>query len=186
MDTAKLGTGGSHFSLLVYNKKQNTFFDFDPIYHMNVESVGKLYKNLKGFLVEGSKVEGTICSQQNNGYDCGPYTLLFAEKLIQKIIKGEDISTISIQFETDEVKRCRLNLQNTIKNRIKALGEGNKDSNKHKDKGKDETITSHLHLVTKVMLGKEILLEITTTQMVTAVIKEGIKVTEMEVLIITI
>ena len=137
MDTAKLGTEESPFSLLVYNKKQNNFFDFDPICLMNGESADKLYKNLKGFLVEGSKVKGTNCSQQKNGYDCGPYTLLFAEKLIQKIIKGEDISTTSIQVEIDEVKRCRLNLQNMIKNRIKAQGEGNKDSNKHKDKGKD-------------------------------------------------
>ena len=55
-----------------------------------------------------------------------------------------------------------------------------------KIKEKMETLASHLHLVTRVMLGKEKLLEITTTQMVTVVIKEGIKVIEMEVLIITI
>lgn len=140
MDTAKLGTGGSHFSLLVYNKKQNTFFDFDPILLMNGESVNKLYKNLKGFLAEDSKLKRTICSQQKNGYDCGPYTLLFAEKLIHKIIKGEDVSTTSIQVEMDEVKRCRLNLQNMIRDRIKSQGEGNKDSNNHKDKdGMDDT-----------------------------------------------
>ena len=84
------------------------------MFYTNIVSVDKLHENLKEFVVKGSKVENKICSQQNNGYDCGPYTLLFAEKLIQKIIKGEDISTTSIQVETDEVKRWRLNLQNMI------------------------------------------------------------------------
>ena len=54
----------------------------------------------------------------------GPYTLLFAEILIQKIIKGEDIGTTPIWVDTDEVKGWRLNLQNMILNRIKAQGEG--------------------------------------------------------------
>ena len=31
MDSARLGTSGSHFSLLVYSKKQNTSFDFDSV-----------------------------------------------------------------------------------------------------------------------------------------------------------
>ena len=136
MDSARLGTGGSHFSLLVYNKKQNIFYDFDPIRSMNGESVNKLYKNLKGFIEEGSKWTGTNCSQQKNGYDCGPYTLLFAEKLIQKIIKGEDMS--SIQVGMDEVKRIRLNLQNMIRDRIRSHGEGNQDFNNHKDKNDKE------------------------------------------------
>ena len=45
-----------------------------------------------------------------------------------------------------------------------------------KIKEKMETLASHLHLVTRVMLGKEKLLEI-TTQIVTVVIKEWIEVT---------
>ena len=32
MDSARMGSGGSHFSLLAYSKKQNTFFDLDPLY----------------------------------------------------------------------------------------------------------------------------------------------------------
>ena len=51
---------------------------------------------------------------------------------------------------------------------------------------KMETIANHLHLVMKVMLGKEKLLEITTKSMVTLVIKGVIKVAEMEVPVITI
>ena len=137
MDTAKLGTGGSHFSLLVYNKKRNTFFDFDPMFYTNIVSVDKLHENLKEFVVKGSKVESKICSQQNNGYDCGPYTLLFTEKLIQKIIEGEDIITTRIRVDADEVKGWRLNLQNIILNMIKAQGKGNNDYNTLKDKGKD-------------------------------------------------
>ena len=137
MDTAKLGTGGSHFSLLVYNKKRNTFFDFDPMFYTNMVSVDKLHENLKEFVVKGSKVENKICSQQNNGYDCGPYTLLFTEKLIQKIIEGEDISTTRIKVDADEAKGWRLNLQNIILNMIKAQGKGNNDYNTLKDKGKD-------------------------------------------------
>ena len=120
---------------------------------MNGESVNKLYKNLKGFLVEGSKWSETNCSQQKNGYDCGPYTLLFAEKLIQKIIKGEDMS--SIQVGMDEVKRCRLNLQNMIRNRIRSHGEGNQDSNNHKDKDSKEDTNKNMGKIRKDGINRQ-------------------------------
>ena len=66
MDSARLGTGGSHFSLLVYSKMKNTFFDLDPLCFLNGPSVKKLYENIKGFVADGSVLKETACQQQGN------------------------------------------------------------------------------------------------------------------------
>ena len=125
MDSAGLGTGGSHFSLLAYSKMQNTFFDLDPLYFLNGPSVKKLYENIKGFMADGSKLKETTCPQQGNGFDCRPYTLLFIERVIDKINTNEDITPIHVK--TEDLMRYRTNLQKLIKE-IKSRKEGNKDS----------------------------------------------------------
>merc|ERR1712215_430405 len=54
MDSARRGAGGSHYSLLVYSKKQKTFFDLDPLCFTNGPSVKKLYENIKDFMTDGA------------------------------------------------------------------------------------------------------------------------------------
>ena len=125
MDSAGKGTGGSHYNLLVYSKKQNTFFDLDPLYFTNGPSVKKLFDNIKELMAEGSTLCEIRCPQQRNGFDCGPYTLLFTERVIEKINTGESIEPIHVK--PDDIRRCRSNLRKLIEEEIKSKSKGNKD-----------------------------------------------------------
>merc|ERR1712215_93735 len=125
------------------SKKQNTFIDLDPLDFTNGPSVKKLYENIKDFMADGSKLSDAKCPQQGNGFDCGPYTLLFTERVIEKINTGEDITPIHVK--PDDIKRCRSNLQKLIDEEIKTKNEGNKDHHgtcgtekDPKDKNKDK------------------------------------------------
>ena len=64
---------------------KNTFFDLDLLCFLNGPSVKKLYENIKGFMADNSVLKETTCPQQGNSFDCGPYTLLFMETIIEKI-----------------------------------------------------------------------------------------------------
>ena len=70
-------------------------------------------------MTDGSKLKETNCPQQGNGFDCGPYTLLFTERVIEKINTGKGITPIHVK--PDDVKRYRSNLQKLIdeRNQIK-------------------------------------------------------------------
>ena len=121
MDSARLGTGGSHFSLLVYRKMKNTFFDLDPLCFLNTPRGKKLYENIKGFIADNSVLKETTCPQQGNSFDCGPYTLLFMERVIEKINTKGDFTPIHVK--TEDVRRYRSNLQKLIKE-IKSKKDG--------------------------------------------------------------
>ena len=95
-------------------------------------------------MVDGSRLSDTKCPQQGNGFDCGPYTLLFTERVIEKINTNEDITPIHVK--TDDVKRYRSNLQKLIDEEIKSKNEGNKDSQDPKDNDKNKnskSVTNH-------------------------------------------
>ena len=144
MDSAGKCAGGSHYILLVYSKKQNTFFDLDPLCFTNGPSVKKLFDNIKELMADGSTLSETRCPQQRNGFDCGPFTLLFTERVIEKINTGEAITPIHVKPE--DIKRCRSNLQKLIDEEIKSKNKGNKDRHDPRvgDRGKNnKSRTNH-------------------------------------------
>ena len=63
-------------------------------------------------MADGSKPKEITCPQQGNGFDCGTYTLLFTERVIEKIITNEDITPIHVK--ANDIKRYRSNLQKLI------------------------------------------------------------------------
>lgn len=96
--------GGSHWSLLVYYKKQNLFFHHDSFHHKNEWDAFQLYQAVKGCLKLGaSSYVGKIVKkkkkkpwpadddsdrfweahtpQQTNGYDCGLYVMAIARAI---------------------------------------------------------------------------------------------------------
>ena len=127
--------GGSHWSLLVYSRNENTFYHFDPIFGMNDGSITMLIKKL---IDNGNKipeVKYVICPRQSNGYDCGPYTLMFAEKVAENIEAGIELTKI----RNCDATEYRMKLQKKIEGKIKPSENKSKENkNKESDEKKEE------------------------------------------------
>merc|ERR1711888_559787 len=102
-------------------------------------------------MTDGAILTETKCPQQRNGFDCGPFTLLFIERVLEKMNTGE--AMIPIHVKPEDLKRCRSNLQKLIEEEIKSTNEGNKDhhetcgtekdpKDKNEDKSKDKNSKS--------------------------------------------
>ena len=82
------GASGSHWSLLIFSRPENTFFYYDSMGTSGIEWVAR--KNLKRIMgalqiQDGVNFKVMETPQQQNGYDCGAFvlrlTLYFAQKL---------------------------------------------------------------------------------------------------------
>ncbi|KAJ8768715.1 hypothetical protein K2173_023619 [Erythroxylum novogranatense] len=79
--------GGSHWSLLVYERSSNAFIHHDSCYGINKRASCQLYGHIKGFMStsdaepHASYVELTDSPQQLNSYDCGLYVTAIARSI---------------------------------------------------------------------------------------------------------
>lgn len=94
-DDVNLAGGGSHWSLLVYNRSRNIFEHYDSYFQCNRLYAGKLFENIKGFMgPPASSATFTLhfTPQQKNGYDCGVFVLAIVKELCacEGNISGED------------------------------------------------------------------------------------------------
>ncbi|EFA81807.1 sentrin-specific protease 8 [Heterostelium album PN500] len=85
--------GGSHWSLLVYEKVNQSFYYYDSIsgdsnYAYGCVIARKLYKLLTGQQYTSSKISKRNTPQQRNGFDCGMYLLSITENLSQQLIEN--------------------------------------------------------------------------------------------------
>ena len=81
--------GGEHWSLLVYKKDINKWYHFDPINTYNDTVARNLANKVNKYLSENiPDFVAAKCTQQNNGYDCGPYVCLFAKKIVEIVKEG--------------------------------------------------------------------------------------------------
>ncbi|XP_022080993.1 sentrin-specific protease 8-like [Acanthaster planci] len=82
--------GGSHWSLLIYDRAGNKFSHYDSSGSSNQGAAMILCCKLHPFL----KVSGEVtliaeeCPQQENGHDCGLYVICVAEHLCRQMIDG--------------------------------------------------------------------------------------------------
>ncbi|PSN54914.1 Sentrin-specific protease 8 [Blattella germanica] len=67
--------GGSHWSLLVYSKPEETFYHFDSQSGSNFKQAWKLTSNLLTYLSCPADFQEFGSLQQANGYDCGIHVL---------------------------------------------------------------------------------------------------------------
>lgn len=114
MDSA----GGSHWSLLVFSRLENTFYHFDSSKGSN--------KLISSYFVNGVKsslnaIDANLvnvpCLQQSNGYDCGIHVLCTIDAVTQHIAKtGHVVGVSMIKYSTVQMKR------NDILNIIRDLG----------------------------------------------------------------
>lgn len=93
----QLSGDGSHWSLLVYSRDENTFFSFDSSDRRNRKSANQLVTVLRrGFGCPPGKHVCQSCHQQSNQFDCGICILAFIEKICQYFIKKKAVQGVAV------------------------------------------------------------------------------------------
>jgi len=112
---SKLSAGGSHWSLLMYNKQTNSFHHYDSCNAYNTSAARSLARNVEPFLhAKGSPafVESR-CPQQTNSYDCGVYVICVAEELCKNFLASKETS-LSDTVTAENTKQKRRALKKLI------------------------------------------------------------------------
>ena len=105
------GDGGTHWSLLIYRKKDNKYIYFDSVKEINLRHAKELITNLavdnESFGMNGDLPTYKVakCKQQNNSFDCGIFVMVYMSAIISNITGGREIEDDRfIQFETEEMR----------------------------------------------------------------------------------
>ncbi|XP_031252138.1 NEDD8-specific protease 1-like [Pistacia vera] len=86
-DDVSIAEGGSHWSLLAYERNANVFVHHDSNHGMNKMRGKQLFKAVVGFIGDSTSVstakylECSDSPQQTNGFDCGVYVTAIARVL---------------------------------------------------------------------------------------------------------
>lgn len=87
--------GGSHWSLCVFSKSDNTFYHFDSSRYFNHQPCEQLVNIIKKCLqIPSAEFQHVDCLQQNNSYDCGIYVLCHADLVCKTIMKSKSLKDI--------------------------------------------------------------------------------------------
>ena len=88
---SKDAAGGSHWSLLVYCKRDKTCYHFDSSTGYNGSIASKFASNVMSYLLDKDEPAKQFiepdCPQQDNGYDCGIYVLCVTDVIIRYVIE---------------------------------------------------------------------------------------------------
>lgn len=115
--------GGSHWSLLVFSRPEQTFYHFDSLNNTSIKPYFTFLRNLSYALrCPDFDVKSPACVKQTNGYDCGIYVICNVEYLAKQVtehgaveIDDTNCSTNNIQRITAEkVKRKRKDIIDLI------------------------------------------------------------------------
>ena len=114
-------SGGQHWSLLVYTAKENLWYHYDSLKNFNLEEARFLVGRLQEYIRPGATPRFTAasCTQQDNNYDCGAYTMIYAQK-IAGILTREDHSLMAINplaVVKEDTKRLRDKVRGWITSR---------------------------------------------------------------------
>lgn len=85
--------GGTHWSLLVYSKPEDTFFHFDSLSGRNFKQAWKLAANLFRYISSDDRgdFQELDSLQQGNGYDCGIHVLCNVDLIVDFCAKYNKI-----------------------------------------------------------------------------------------------
>ena len=137
------GSGeGSHWSLLVYERDKNTWYHLDSGKNANAPYAKQIMNKVnKYFVNQGSLINPKTnyvecsCTQQRNGYDCGPLAILFAKNITTKIANGESLHTCKVDENKTHYVRDRIH--NQINNKLWYLEKGEVRTNDTMNHDKD-------------------------------------------------
>lgn len=111
--------GGSHWSLLVFSKVENTYFHFDSLSKSNDNIAQNFVRNLDKYLIgeKGTYIE-VNCPQQENCYDCGIFVMCITDILTEYVskhskVKGCDLE--SVKRLVPQKRKCLTELINSLK-----------------------------------------------------------------------
>lgn len=112
--------GGSHWSLLVYRKMTDTFEHFDSSsgsanYKVAVQVARVVHPIFNQQNKKKTKVTNINCPQQQNGYDCGVFLIVFSECVAQNFINGRNSTPTFHHIRQGDVAKYRQNLVEIIK-----------------------------------------------------------------------
>ncbi|KAL9959534.1 hypothetical protein ACROYT_G032864 [Oculina patagonica] len=112
---SKLSAGGSHWSLLMYNRQTNSFHHYDSSSSYNTSAARSLAKNVEPFLTakENPSFVEDRCPQQQNSYDCGIYVICITEELCKTFL-GKAETLLSDTVTVEDVRRKRKALKELI------------------------------------------------------------------------
>lgn len=112
--------GGTHWSLTVYSRPENTFYTFDSLNNRNNHAATKIIEVLRSVLNCQSAFSISYPSaQQKNFYDCGIYVICNVENITRHILlRGSDVVRHVAELKNDAVSTKR----NEILEIIEALG----------------------------------------------------------------
>lgn len=98
--------GGSHWSLLVFSRRENTFFHFDSSHNSNMLAGVELANILKNALNYRNAEFVTVdCLQQSNSYDCGIHVLCNCQNIANHILRTGQVA--GVKFLRDDTIRSK-------------------------------------------------------------------------------
>jgi len=119
-----LTAGGSHWSLLIYERSTSTFHHFDSSGAINDQAANDLAKKCLPTISDGlgnevMKFEShPDCSQQDNSFDCGIYALCFVEEILSNYQSTRTLNTAPI-LSNEQPLMKRPEIKNVIRTKIK-------------------------------------------------------------------
>ena len=124
--------GGIHWSLLVFSRKENTWYYMDSAQQANTKLVQTLVNKLNKYMFSFSDSSPCFvvskCTKQKNNYDCGPFVMLFAQTASKRIANGEPLDTCFI--DEGDVKTLRKWIRNQMEKELQQLGTAKIDTGK--------------------------------------------------------
>ncbi|XP_014609295.1 PREDICTED: sentrin-specific protease 8-like [Polistes canadensis] len=108
----KDAAGGSHWSLLVYSKPENTYFHLDSFQDTNGSIASTFTNNLMLYFncKNDTKFIEKDCPQQTNGYDCGLYVLCFIDIISHHVLQNNTMRDCKLNTVEFYVKSKRIDL----------------------------------------------------------------------------
>ncbi|KAJ3255687.1 hypothetical protein HK103_006129 [Boothiomyces macroporosus] len=113
------GDGGSHWSLLVYSRMENTFMHYDSMNNRNDYVAERAIINLqKNLVCKNPKLKHVNTPQQGNGYDCGVFVLYITHLLADRLREDQEYGgrpdptlwEIEGSFDQRDIDECRKEL----------------------------------------------------------------------------
>ncbi|XP_077210079.1 cysteine proteinases superfamily protein [Tasmannia lanceolata] len=135
-DDVNEAEGGTHWSLLAYDRDTNTFIHHDSVKELNGRCARKLYKAVVGFvgdhdLASSARFVEISTPQQKNGYDCGLYVLAIAKVICHWHMDGlrktgdHWFSSLEAQVDACAVAEMRNEILRLIQNLMMTRSEAN-------------------------------------------------------------
>ena len=151
--------GGSHWSLLVYNLDEETWYHMDSCKGYNTKHARRLAERINRYINGSTPIEfkEPKCTQQDNNNDCGAYMMLFTKKCTELAENGEQIESFIIN--KNKVREQRECIENIImvERQIKKNGYGTKSQKKEDEEKKGrKKINDMREFITSVQESKDI------------------------------